>query len=71
MDRQELIKSMKQHVNGASFINTTQLAEFLGQKSRDRVKSRYLNGLERVGKYYFIPDVATSIQNRSRAGGEE
>jgi len=66
MDRKEVIRSMMQSVNGASFITNTQLCRYLGQENRTRIKNAYLRGLPQVGRYYFIPDVATRIIEKSQ-----
>ena len=66
MDRQELIRTMRQSVDGASFINHQQLCRFLGIANRERVKKAYLIGLPKVGRMYFIPDVAGRIIEKSQ-----
>ena len=70
MDRQELIRSMMQSVNGASFINHQQLCNFLGIANRERVRKAYLIDLQKVGRLYFIPDVARKILERSQEEAE-
>lgn len=66
MERQELIRAMRQSVNGASFINNQEICNFLGVANRARVKDAYLRGLPRVGRLYFIPDVAGRIIEKSQ-----
>ena len=66
MERQELIRAMMQSVNGASFINHQQLCNFLGIANRERVRKAYLIDLQKVGRLYFIPDVATRIIEKSQ-----
>lgn len=61
MERQELIRAMMNHVGGASFITNTEVTRFLGLTNNTRVKNKYLIGLDRVGRGYFIPDVARKI----------
>ena len=60
MERKELINSMK-NFTGAGFITRSQLAEFMGYKDPHYV-DRYINGLQRINKRYFINDVATVLQ---------
>lgn len=66
MDKAELRKAMKAHVNGAEFIGTTELATFLGYSKANakRVKEKFLLDLPSVDKKYFIPDVAERILQR-------
>ena len=64
MERRELIRSMMHSVDGASFITCTEVTRFLGLTNNTRVKKKYLIGLDRVGRGYFIPDVATRIHER-------
>lgn len=64
MTRQELIKSMSASVNGAGFISVTELCIFLGLKNKSRVKRDFCSGLDRVGKAFFIPDVAEKIMEK-------
>lgn len=66
MDRQTLIRDMKSYVGGGAFITSTQIARYV-RVSTDRMPEM-LKGLEfyRTGraKQYFIPDVASRIQDR-------
>lgn len=64
MTRADLIHSMQSSVDGASFINVTELCMFLGVRSREKVKNKYLRDLDRIGQGYFIPDVAARIMER-------
>jgi hypothetical protein len=63
MDKQELRRTLKQHVGGAEFITATELATFLGYSKQNakRVKSKYLADLQAIDKKYFIPEVAEQI----------
>jgi hypothetical protein len=66
MDRQTLIRDMKTYVGGGAFITSTQVARYM-RLSTDRMPEM-LKELEhyRTGraKQYFIPDVASRIQDR-------
>ena len=70
MERQELIRSMMHSVDGASFISNVELCRYLGIANHTRVKNAYLLGLPRVGRKYFIPDVATRIHEKSQEAME-
>lgn len=64
MTKQDLIHSMQSANDGSAFITVTELCRYLGKHSRERVKAQYLNGLDRIGKAYFVPDVAERIMQR-------
>lgn len=59
MNKRDLVIDLKNYVN-AGFITRGQLAKYMGKKDPHDV-DKFLYGLERVGKNYFIPDVAESI----------
>ncbi|MEY8367592.1 hypothetical protein AALA24_02375 [Anaerovoracaceae bacterium 42-11] len=64
MDKQSLVRDLKSYCNGG-FITRQKLAAYMGMKNPRHVDG-YLTGLERVnGKYYFIPDVAMRLIERS------
>lgn len=57
MDRQGIVRALKEHTGGASVITTAQFARFLGvSHQRAKVKLSGLPAFEK--KYYFLPDVA-------------
>jgi len=61
MERQDLIRDMKSYVKG-SFFTRQKLANYMNIKNPQNV-DKYLKGLEKVdGKYYFIPDIASKLQ---------
>lgn len=62
MTKVELIHQL-QTTTGASFITCTELCKFLGKQNQSRVKREYLYGLDRIGKAYFIPDVAQRLMD--------
>ena len=64
MERQELIRAMMHSVGGASFITCTEVTRFLGLTNNTRVRDKYLRDLDRVGRGYFIPDVARKIHEK-------
>lgn len=63
MERQELIRQMKMSTK-TLFITRQELAEVMGYKDPHNV-DKYLNGLEQVGKRYFIPDIASVLKSRA------
>lgn len=64
MERQQMIRDMKAHCGGASFITQKEFAGFLG--CSHSTAKRKLKGLDRVdGKYYFIRDVVQMMTERS------
>ena len=65
MERRDLIYEMKKDVKGASFISTNALSKHLG-KGHDFVDNA-MQGLEKVGGKYFIPDVATRLMDMRKA----
>mgnify|MGYP003587038453 CR=1 FL=1 len=70
MDKQTLIKSMKEYTNGTPFINASQIAKFL-RRSRDTLPE-LVRGLDYLQtgreKKYFVPDVAERIMVQRRTG---
>lgn len=63
MDKQEMIRYMKAK-NNSLFITRQELAEIMGYKNPHSV-DRYLRGLERIDRRYFIPDVVAVIKNNA------
>lgn len=63
MTKSELIKDMKAFTN-AGFITRKQLSDYMGKKDPHYV-DKYLDGLEKVGRNYFIPDVAESLKRHA------
>lgn len=55
MKKTELIEDMKKYV-GAGYVTREELRRYMGYQDPHQV-DRYLKGLERIGKKYFIPDV--------------
>lgn len=64
MERRELIRSMEKYT-GCGFITRNQVAGFMGKKDPHSI-DKYIHGLPKVGQSYFIPDVATSLQEAVR-----
>ena len=63
MDKQTLIRDIKQYVGGGGFINTSQLAKY-NRCSRDRIPE-LVEGLDVIKtgreRKYFIPDIAAKL----------
>lgn len=64
MEKRDLIYEMKKDVKGASFISINALSKHLG-KSHEFAE-KVVDGLDVVGKKYFIPDVATRLIEMKR-----
>ncbi len=61
MERQQVIRDMKSHCKGASFITQKEFAEFMGCSLS--TAKRKLKGLDKVDrKYYFIRDVVSALE---------
>lgn len=45
------------------FITAAEVCVVVGDSNKSRVKKKYLEGLEKVGKGYFIPEVAERLKN--------
>lgn len=57
----ELSNDMKKYCGGSSFITRKELAGFLGKRD-PQFADQFLCGLSRIGKAYFIPDVAKQLK---------
>ena len=64
MNKRELTKDM-QSFTGSGFITRTKLAEYFGKKNPRHI-DKYLKGLDRVNKNYFIPDVVEAIMREAK-----
>lgn len=69
MDKQTLIRNLRQSANGADFLNKTQVGKYMGFGSKDAVNN-FLRGLEyyKQGKecLYQVNDLAQQIMDRRR-----
>ncbi|MEG2522234.1 MAG: hypothetical protein RSA49_05105 [Anaerovoracaceae bacterium] len=63
MYKSDIEKELKKFI-GSAMITSTELARFMGYKRSDKV-TKYLNGLTRVGKKYYVCEVAESLHNHS------
>ena len=64
MEKQEMIRYMKAEIKSL-FITRQELADVMGYKDPHSV-DRYLYGLEKADKRYFIPDVVVAIKEKAR-----
>lgn len=64
MNKQSICRALEKTSESQGFVTATQCAHFMGLKTSDYVKKKFLIDLECIdGKYYFIPDVAEAILN--------
>ena len=59
MNKKELEKGLREFT-GSGFITRSKLASYMGKKNPRHI-DKYLEGLDRIGNDYFIPDVAEAI----------
>jgi len=68
MDKQSLTRDMKAFVDGAGFINKSQLAKYM--KQSHHLIPGLIEGLDRVPRTksdrYFIPDVAERLLEKAK-----
>lgn len=65
MERQNLVRALKSHSDGADVITKSQFMSFMGIKKYDHIK-KYLSGLDAIdGKYYLISEVAGALLRRT------
>ncbi|MEG0430275.1 MAG: hypothetical protein RR536_01705 [Anaerovoracaceae bacterium] len=62
MYKSDIERELKKHT-GSGMITATELAKFMGYSRSDKV-AKYLVGLPRIGKKYFICEVAESLKNK-------
>lgn len=48
---------------GAGMITKTQLSRYMGYSRVDKLPTRYLEGLKKVGTKYFIKEVAERLND--------
>lgn len=66
MTKTELAKEITRANNGSPLIKLSKIAEIVGDKNPQRVKRTYLDGLERIGKCYFVPEVAEALKRNAK-----
>ena len=60
MLKQDLIAALRKASGGAEFISQKELAQVLGFKDPHRIRE-LVHGVSRVGKRYYLPEVAGRI----------
>jgi len=60
MNRNELITDLRRCVSGGGFITRAELAAYMNLKDPKSI-DRYLSGLPRINKRYFIADIADRL----------
>lgn len=66
MTKTELAREITRANNGSPLIKLSKIAEIVGDKNTQRVKRTYLDGLERIGKCYFVPEVAEALKRNAK-----
>ena len=65
MTKQEIKRALERVSESQGFVTATQFTKFMGQKTVNYMKEKYLNDLECIdGKYYFIDDIAEMLMKR-------
>lgn len=50
---------------GSPLIKIGKICEIIGDTDRHRVKQTYLQGLQKIGSCYFVPEVAERLKERA------
>ena len=66
MTKTELAKEITRANGGSPLIKLSKIAELVGDSNTQRVKKTYLDGLETIGKCYFVPEVAEALKGKAR-----
>ena len=66
MTKTELAKEITRANGGSPLIKLSKIAELVGDKNAQRVKRTYLDGLETIGKCYFVPEVAEALKSKAK-----
>ena len=66
MTKTELAREITRANGGSPLIKLSKIAEFVGDKNAQRVKRTYLEGLETIGKLYFVPEVAEALKRNAK-----
>ncbi len=67
MLKQDLIAALRKASGGAEFISQKELAQVLGFKDPHRIRE-IVQSVSRVGKRYYLPEVAGKIMQEVRRG---
>ena len=66
MTRSEIEKSLLKVTGGVPIIKLAEVSMVVRDTNKDRVKKKYLLGLERIGSGYFVPEVAQRLKDSAR-----
>lgn len=64
MTKSEIVKDMKSYA-GSAFINRTDFAKYMGVSMN--YADRFLKSLDKIGRFYFIPDLAEVLMKERTA----
>lgn len=67
MLKSDLIMALRKASGGAEFISQKELAQVLGFKDPHRIRE-LVTGVSRIGKRYYLPEVAGRIMQEVRRG---
>ena len=62
MTRSEIEKSLLKVTGGVPIIKLAEISRVVRDSNKDRVKKKYLLGLEKIGAGYFVPEVAQRLK---------
>ena len=62
MTAKEITRELYGLTGKRPFITVRELCTVVGDSNPYRVKKKYLDGLEKVGKGYFVPEVAERLK---------
>ena len=66
MTRSEIEKSLLKVTGGVPIIKLAEVSMVVRDTNKDRVKKKYLLGLEKIGAEYFVPEVAQRLKDSAR-----
>ena len=66
MTKTELAKEITRANGGNPLIKLSKIAEIVGDSNHQRVKRKYLQGLELIGNRYFVPEVAEALKKNAK-----
>ena len=66
MTKTELARELTRANGGNPLIKLSKIAEIVGDKNTQRVRRKYLQGLELIGNRYFVPEVAEALKSKAK-----
>ena len=65
MTKQGVKRALERVAESQGFVTAVQFTRFMGQKTANYMKEKFLGNLECVdGKYYFIDDIIDELMKR-------